>query len=137
MPNVPSRSDASASAAASASQPSLADFYPLKDVPKRVPHRPNGKRLHPKVAVRWALQGSHGVRLRYVAAGRQKLTCDPWVLEFFAAVAARQQQAGGGVAAAAPPPAGNEHRPRSAGSARPDARRKLTLDRLAAAGMRR
>ena len=70
---------------------SLSGFYPLKDVVNRLPAGPRDRRLHPKVPVRWALQGSHGVRLRFIAAGRQKLTCDEWLVQFCDAVARAQQ----------------------------------------------
>ncbi len=70
---------------------SLAGFYPLKDVVNRLPAGPRDRRLHPKVPVRWALQGSHGVKLRFIAAGRQKLTCDEWLVQFCDAVARAQQ----------------------------------------------
>ena len=70
---------------------SLAGFYRLADVVDRLPPGPNGRRLHPKVPVRWALKWSHGVKLRFIAAGRQKLTCDQWLVQFCDAVARAQQ----------------------------------------------
>jgi hypothetical protein len=81
-------SNASCSQVAAAT---LAGFYRIVDVVDRLPPGPNGRRLHPKVPVRWALKGVRGVKLRFIAAGRQKLTCDEWLVQFCDAVARAQQ----------------------------------------------
>ena len=71
----------------------LSAFYPLKRVPDRLPAQANGNRLNPRVPVRWATRGVYGVRLRFICAGRQKLTTDVWLREFCEAVARAQMQA--------------------------------------------
>lgn len=63
------------------------DLFPIVEIPNRLPPRPSGRRLHPKVALRWTIRGSHGVMLRHVAVGRQKCTTWGWVMEFLGAVA--------------------------------------------------
>ena len=70
----------------------LSELYPVKKVPQRVPPNERGN-LHPRVPIRWAMHGVYGIRLRFVCAGRQKLTCDAWLREFLEAVARAQLQA--------------------------------------------
>ncbi|MFY9343380.1 MAG: hypothetical protein WAT39_12865 [Planctomycetota bacterium] len=106
----------------------LAEFYALKYVSDRLPKRANGNRLHPKVVVRWAIQGCQGVRLRFIAAGRQKLTCDAWLFQFLDEVARAQQSKG-----AAPPPRAGRSCPGAAPAA---TRRKSTQEQLTAFGFR-
>lgn len=101
--------------AAAESVPQPADLFPIVEIPQRLPPRPSGRRLHPKVALRWTIRGSYGVILRHVAIGRQKCTTWPWVMEFLGAVAeamrARRQQC---TAALVPPPKPALQRGRSA-----------------------
>lgn len=106
---------------------SLESFYPVKRVPQRIQ---TCRRLHPKVPIRWCIKGAHGCKLRYVSAGRQKLTTDAWVLEFLAAVAEAQQREAGGVAAPASVVAPKRTAARDAG------RREKTKRLLAAAGLK-
>lgn len=73
--------------------PQLVEFFPLKDIPARLPAGPNGRRLHPKVPIRWATKGVRGVQLRFVSAGRLKLTTEAWLVAFLEAVARAQQPA--------------------------------------------
>lgn len=75
--------------------PSLADLLTLAQAARRVPGKP-----HPKTVLRWMLRGLDGVRLKSVRAGRQRLTCERWLVEFFAASA--KVHAGGIPTSAAP-----------------------------------
>lgn len=45
------------------------NLVPLRDVPRCLPARPNGKRLHISAVYRWALRGVRGVRLETVKIG--------------------------------------------------------------------
>ena len=47
----------------------LENLVPLRDVPRLLPARPNGKRLHISAVYRWALRGIRGVRLETVKIG--------------------------------------------------------------------
>jgi hypothetical protein len=104
-------------------EPTLADLYPVKRVPDRLPPTSRGNRLHPKCPLNWCNKGKHGVFLRYVTHGRQKLTCDRWVFEFLEAVARAQQ------GAQQPSPA------RPTPKQHDDARRKRTRRILAGIGL--
>src|SRR5260221_6539708 len=99
----------------------LASYFPVKLVGKHLPAGSSGMRLHRKVAIRWCTIGVRGVRLRYIAAGRQKLTCDAWLFEFCDAVARAQQ----------PAP------PRPPSKRRDDSRRRRTTKILADVGLGR
>lgn len=74
-------------------EPTLADLYPVKRVPDRLPPTSRGNRLHPKCVLNWCNKGKNGVFLRFVTHGRQKLTCDRWVFDFLESVARAQQPA--------------------------------------------
>ena len=41
----------------------------LHDVPKLLPPRPSGKRLHISAVYRWAQRGVHGIRLEIIRVG--------------------------------------------------------------------
>lgn len=45
------------------------NLIPLRDVPRCLPPRPNGKRLHISAVYRWTLRGVKGVRLETVKIG--------------------------------------------------------------------
>ena len=45
------------------------NLIPLRDVPRLLPPRPNGKRLHISSVYRWTLRGVKGVRLETVKIG--------------------------------------------------------------------
>lgn len=45
------------------------NLVPLRDVPRCLPPRPNGKRLHISAVYRWTLRGVRGVRLETVKIG--------------------------------------------------------------------
>lgn len=45
------------------------NLIPLRDVPRCLPPRPNGKRLHISAVYRWTLRGVRGVRLETVKIG--------------------------------------------------------------------
>ena len=62
----------------------LKDFYPATEIPDRVPAF-NGGKLHKRTPFRWMDTGLRGVRLRHIRFGRKYMTCDRWLLEFFAA----------------------------------------------------
>jgi hypothetical protein len=84
VPNIPSPILADGSRYV----PMPEDLFPVSELPKKLTPRPNGKRVHPKVALRWALKGAEGVVLEHVCQGRQKLTCWRWCVDFMRAVAA-------------------------------------------------
>lgn len=44
-------------------------LVPLRDVPRCLPPRPNGKRLHVSAVYRWTLRGVKGVRLETIRVG--------------------------------------------------------------------
>lgn len=45
------------------------NLIPLRDVPRCLPLRPNGKRLHISAVYRWTLRGVKGIRLETVKIG--------------------------------------------------------------------
>lgn len=45
------------------------NLIPLRDVPRCLPPRPNGKRLHISAVYRWALRGMKNIRLETVKIG--------------------------------------------------------------------
>ncbi len=45
------------------------DLIPLRDAPRHLPSRANGKRLHVSAIYRWAKHGVKGVRLETVCIG--------------------------------------------------------------------
>lgn len=44
-------------------------LIPLRDVPRRLPVRPNGKKLHISAVYRWASRGVRGVKLETTRIG--------------------------------------------------------------------
>lgn len=46
----------------------------LRDVPKHVPPRPNGKRIHLSAAYRWVMHGIRGVQLESIRIGGTTFT---------------------------------------------------------------
>jgi hypothetical protein len=46
----------------------------LRDVPKHVPTRPNGKRIHISAGYRWAMHGIRGVQLESIRIGGTTFT---------------------------------------------------------------
>lgn len=46
----------------------------LRDVPRHLPVRPNGKRLHISAVYRWTMRGVQGVRLETVKVGGSTYT---------------------------------------------------------------
>lgn len=44
-------------------------LLPIRDVPRQLPARPNGKRLHISVVYRWIMRGVRGVVLESVRIG--------------------------------------------------------------------
>lgn len=49
-------------------------LVPLRDVPRLLPPRPNGKRLHISAVYRWTLRGIKGIRLETVKVGGSTYT---------------------------------------------------------------
>lgn len=49
-------------------------LIPLREVPKRLPPRPNGKRVHISACYRWIQRGVRGVRLESIQIGGMKYT---------------------------------------------------------------
>jgi len=45
------------------------DLIPLRDAPRHLPSRANGKRLHVSAVYRWAKHGVKGIRLETVSIG--------------------------------------------------------------------
>lgn len=45
------------------------ELIPLRDVPKLLPRRPNGKRLHISAVYRWKERGVNGMKLETVKVG--------------------------------------------------------------------
>lgn len=45
-----------------------------------------GRRVHRATLLRWALAGSHGVKLRTVSVGRARHTSREWLLSFWTAL---------------------------------------------------
>jgi hypothetical protein len=48
---------------------STEQLIPLRDVPRRLPARPNGRRVHISAIYRWTQRGTHGVRLECIHIG--------------------------------------------------------------------
>lgn len=47
----------------------MENLVPLRDVPRCLPPRPSGKRLHISAVYRWTLRGVKGIRLETVKIG--------------------------------------------------------------------
>ncbi|MCA9312358.1 MAG: DUF1580 domain-containing protein [Phycisphaerales bacterium] len=64
---------------------SIADeqLIPLNDVPRRLPRRSNGRRIHIATIYRWAQRGCRGVRLETVQVGGTKYTSPEALQRFF------------------------------------------------------
>jgi hypothetical protein len=62
--------------------PSCLRLHPLADYARRLPSSRIGKRLNRATLWRWALRGIKGSRLRTVALGGGRMTCDAWVWQF-------------------------------------------------------
>ena len=63
--------------------PSCERLRPLAEYARRLPSRKPGKRLNRATLWRWALRGARaGRRLRTVALGGGRMTCDAWVWQF-------------------------------------------------------
>jgi hypothetical protein len=63
----------------------LDDLYPLFALPTRkwMPRKKKGKTLSRFTALRWALHGRRGVKLRTIMVGGIRCTCDAWAMQFF------------------------------------------------------
>ena len=48
---------------------SIENLIPIRDVPRRLPPRPTGKRVHISAVYRWIQRGVQGVRLEYIKIG--------------------------------------------------------------------
>ena len=53
---------------------SAEDLIPIRDVPKLLPPRPNGKRVHISAVYRWILRGVRGVCLESIRVGGTSYT---------------------------------------------------------------
>lgn len=63
--------------------PACQSLRPLGEYASRLPSGRSGKRLNRATLWRWALTGLRGGRrLRTVAMGAARMTCDAWVWEF-------------------------------------------------------
>jgi hypothetical protein len=77
----------------SAPLPSLRELFPINEVPKRLPRRRNGRRIHVSAAYRWCKAGLEGVVLKTVLVGDRLCTTERWLVEFFAEVTAKHRTA--------------------------------------------
>jgi hypothetical protein len=57
--------------------------FPLTDVPKHLPPRSGGKRVHVATPFRWASRGVRGIRLEVVRLGGRTYTSEEALLRFF------------------------------------------------------
>ena len=55
--------------------------FPVIEIPNRVPPR-NGKKLHPSTAIRWAVKGARGRKLRSWFVGGVRFTDEEALAEF-------------------------------------------------------
>jgi hypothetical protein len=62
-------------------------LVPLRDVPKLLPPRPNGKRIHISACYRWITRGVRGVTLEVVKIGGSTYTSLEAISRFAAALA--------------------------------------------------
>lgn len=60
----------------------LAQFWPLKELPNKLPRTPRGKKIHRSTGFRWASTGVRGRRLRTYQIGGCLYTCDEWLSQF-------------------------------------------------------
>lgn len=84
--------------AAANEQAQQLDLIPLAEVPRILPPRAGGKRIHPSCVFRWASHGILGCRLRWISMGRCRVTRREWLEEFFSRVAAARDDIRGDVA---------------------------------------
>ena len=75
------------------------NLIPLRAVPRHLPPRPNGKRLHVSAIYRWAQRGVRGVRLELIRIGGTAYTTREALQRFAEHLTGRQEQSG-----LAPPP---------------------------------
>jgi hypothetical protein len=61
----------------------FADMVPFAVVPKLLPSRRRGRRIHISRVYAWHLKGLHGVRLRALSIGGTLHTSRTWLTEFF------------------------------------------------------
>lgn len=94
-------------------------LLPLREVPKRLPPRPNGRRLHISAVYRWVQRGVRGVVLETVRVGGTTYTSVEALQRF-----AEAQTRGSPPSRAGPPP---QARQRAIASASERVRRELGL----------
>lgn len=63
-------------------------LVPLSEVPKMLPLRPNGKRVHISACYRWAGRGVHGIKLEVIRIGGSTYTSREALARFAAALSA-------------------------------------------------
>lgn len=110
-------------------QPLQLDLIPLADVPRILPPRRGGKRIHPSCVFRWASEGVLGCKLRWISMGRCRVTRREWLEEFFAQVAAARDPA------AAPESEGARRRPPARRAAQGQDRKARTAEVLRRHGL--
>jgi len=74
-------------------------LIPVRDVPRRLPRRPNGKTVHISAVYRWIQRGVRGVRLEAIRIGGTAYTSEEALQRF----GERQSQVDGTVSAAPEP----------------------------------
>ena len=62
---------------------STEDLIPLRDVPRHVPSRRNGKRTHISTCYRWAQRGCKGIILESIQIGGTRCTSREALARFF------------------------------------------------------
>jgi len=77
---------------------STEDLIPLRDVPRHVPSRSNGKRTHISTGYRWAKKGRKGIILETIQIGGTRCTSREALARFF-----QRLTFGNGSAPEAPP----------------------------------
>ena len=61
----------------------FADFFPIHDVPDRIPHTSRGRRVSLATVQRWARKGLNGCRLGTIRIGSTLCTSDAELRKFF------------------------------------------------------
>ncbi len=60
----------------------LTEYYPVTQVPSKLPCKSKGKPVHRASVFRWCSVGVGGRRLRTVRIGGSLFTCDQWLMQF-------------------------------------------------------
>ena len=69
-------------------------LIPIRDVPKLLPKRPNGRRIHISAVYRWMQRGVRGVRLEWIKIGGTTYTSHEALQRFSERLSEAQAQPG-------------------------------------------